>query len=627
MPYPLLGTSRQYANSRGYDPSHLGKRDDEQKAKDCLKNLLVLAEQRLFWEPAIDNIIAYVNHGRRFITDRDLWDGQQTGQMVYDDCAMLARNKLRDGMVGNLFPRGEPWFGLELPGKFNFPRTSRMRSWTGKRVDSYPEVRHWLQDTQTVMYAAFNRSNFYDVMPEFISDGATCGTAHLLTEEDLESASIVFTVPHFRECYIAENQWGKVDTCYRVYRMTLRQLAQKFGWEEMLRIEPNFQRDYESNMHGERDVLHAIYPRADYEPGRIDAKGKRWVSEWVYCRGGKILVPGTGKTNPSLGDEKNLIAQEGGYDSMPSITWRWRKNNDEVYGRGPGHDSFVSIALSNQMSRTNLITAQKLAEPAYVVYSDMRGIFRTEPKSVMYIESNRGDIRARMPQILPTGAQNLPFNIEYQEKVQQIINEHFHTDVFLMMSALAKAGDTSRMVIQQVQELQGEKAAILGTRVGNLQSEAFDPLIFRVYSIEAAAGRIPMPPPILLESVHGTVEVQYLGPLAQAQTRLSKVRALQSGIGLSTQVTQLNPISMDKIDFDKVVEELLDATGFPASCVRDDRMVMQIRQHRNQQMQQQQTAEVVPQLAKAAAALSKQPEAGSILKQLMGGEEGTAPTP
>lgn len=618
MTYPF--GSRTYATDKGYSLSKLGGQTDDQRAKDCLKYLQVLADQRLFWEPMIDNIIAYVNHGRRFITDRDLWDGQQTGQYVYDDTAMLARNMLTDGMVGYLCSRNQPWFALELPGKFNFPRTSPMRQWTGQRVDAYPQVQKWLQDCQTVMYSAFNRSNFYDVVTEFISDGATCGTANMLVEEDIQRAAINFLVPHFRECYIAENQFKKVDTVYRVYKMTLRQLSQKFGWEEMCSVElpGKFQRDYESNMYSERDVLHAIYPREDYEPWRIDARGKQWASVWVYSRGGKILQYNSNR-GATLADSQNSIVKESGYDSMPIITWRWRTNSDEVYGRGPAHDAFVSIAQLNQMGRTNLVTAQRAAEPPLVAYSDQRGAIQRGPNGITYMESNRGDIRLRMPQPLYTGVQSLPFAIEYQDRVRQIVNSHFHTDVFMMMSQLAQAGQSERMVVEQIMELQGEKAAILGTRVGNLQSEAFDPLINRVYSIEAAAGRIPEPPDILLATVHGPVEVQYLGPLAQAQTRLTKVRAIQSGMQLATQVAQLNPAAIDVIDTDSAVIEILDATGFPASCLRDPKMVAMIRQQRMQQQAQEAQVEAAPKLAKAAAALSKAPESGSALKMLMGG--------
>ena len=624
MPYPFTSGSRQYINEKGFAPTKLGSRDSDQKAKDCLKYLLVLAEQRLFWEPQIDNIIAYVNHSRRFITDRDLWAGQQTGQFVYDDTAMLARNKLVDGMVGYLCSRNQPWFGLEIPGKFNFPRHSGMRAWNGQRVDAYPQVQRWLQECLTVMYSAFNRSNFYDQVTEFISDGATCGTASNLVEEDIENARIVFTVPHFREIFIAENQYGEVDTVYRVYKMTLRQLAQKFGWDEMCQVERNFQRDYENNMFGERDVLHAIYPREDYQPWRIDAAGKKWASDWVYCRGGKILEFGSQAKAPALANSKEAIIKEGGYDSMPAIVWRWRKNSDEVYGRGPAHDAFVSIAKINQMGRTNLVTAQQAAEPPLVAYSDLRGAIQRTAGGVTYMEANRGDIRTRMPQQLTTGVQNLPFTVEFQDRVAAVINEFFHTDVFMMMSQLAQGGKSERMVTEQVMELQGEKAAILGTRVGNLQSEAFDPLINRVYSIEAAAGRIPTPPDILLESVHSGVEVQYLGPLAQAQTRLTTVRSIQSFLQVATQIAQMDPTIIHAINGPQMLRTVADKVDLPVDCVYDAKTFEKIIQGINQQAQHQQMVEDAPKLARAAASMAKAPEAGSALQTLMGGGKDNA---
>lgn len=616
MAYPWVGNSLQN-DKPGWAPSKLGPQTEDEKAKSCLKYLLVLAEQRLFWEPQIDNIIAYVNHGRRFITDRDLWDGQQTGQYIYDDTAMLARNMLTDGMVGYLCSRNQPWFALELPGKFNFPRSSGMRAWNGQRADSFPQVKMWLQESQEVMYSAFNRSNFYDTVTEFISDGATCGTSHFLIEEDIQRQSINFLVPHFRECYIATNQYGKVDTNYRVYKMTLRQLAQKFGWDEMARIEPNWKKDYESNMYSERDVLHAIYPRQDYQPWRIDFKGKPWESTWVYRKGGRIIEANSRGLSLAESNAETLI-KEGGYDSMPIITWRWRVNSDEVYGRGPAHDAWVSIAKINQMGRTNLVTGQRAAEPPLVAYSDQRNAIQRGPNGITYLENNRGDLRTRMPQPLYTGVQNLPFTIEMENKVAQVINQHFHTDVFMMMSQLSQQGNQSRMVVEQVMELQGEKAAILGTRVGNLQSEAFDPLISRVFQIEAAAGRIPEPPDILTETVHGPVEVQYLGPLAQAQTRLTKVRAIQSGVALLKEIAQVNPASVDVVDYDRASLEVLDAVSFPASCIRDPKMVEAIRQQRNHQAQVQQQIEAAPAIAKMAAALSKSPEAGSAVQKMLG---------
>jgi hypothetical protein len=341
----------------------------------------------------------------------------------------------------------------------------------------------------------------------------------------------------------------------------------------------------------------------------------------MSCKGGKILERGGSDKTPALADPKNVISTESGYDTMPIITWRWRVNSDEVYGRGPAHDAFVSIAQLNQMGRTNLITAQRAAEPPLVAYSDMRGAIQRGPNGITYVESNRGDIRTRAPMPLQTGVQNLPFSIEYQDRVAKIVNQHFHTDVFMMMSQLANAGKSERMVQEQVMELQGEKAAILGTRVGNLQSEAFDPLINRVFSIEAEAGRIPKTPDILLESVHGPVQVQYLGLLAQAQTRLTTVRSIQSFMQIAGQIAQFDPSIIHAINAPLILRTVRDAVNAPVDCVYDEKTFAGIVQQLQHNAQVQQEADIIPKFAKAAAALGKSPESGSIMKQLMSGEE------
>jgi hypothetical protein len=304
---------------------------------------------------------------------------------------------------------------------------------------------------------------------------------------------------------------------------------------------------------------------------------------------------------------------------MPTISWRWRKNNDEVYGRGPAHDAFVSIAQLNQMGRTNLITAQRAAEPPLVAYSDLRGAIQRGPDGVTYVEANRGDLRARMPQPLHNGVQNLPFTVDYQDRIRQIVNQHFHTDVFMMMSQLANQGKSERMVQEQVMELQGEKAAILGTRVGNLQSEAFNPIIERVFHIESEAGRISSPPDILLESAHEGVQIMYMGMLAQAQTRLTTVRNIQSLLTATTQIAQIDPTIIHAINAPQILRTIRDAVNAPVDTVYDEKTFAQIMQNLQQQAKQQQMVESIPPLAKAASSLAKQPESGSILKELMGG--------
>jgi Bacteriophage head to tail connecting protein. len=532
-----------------------------------------------------------------------------------------------DGMTGYMCSRNQPWFALQLPSKMVFPRSSILRGWSGKRLDEFPEVQRWLQNTQEEMYLAFNQSNFYDIVPEFIGDGVSIGTGYMLIEEDVDSAKLAFLVPHFRECFVAENRYGKVDTLYRVYKITLRQLATKFDWDELKKIDNNLENRYKSNMHEEVEILHAVYPRQDYTPWRIDLKGKQWESVYLYRKSGKLMAPLAAIGSPE--DQSRVLSlkegeyatAEGGYDSFPYIAWRWRKNNDEIYGRGCGHDAWISIALDNQMGRTNLKTGQRAAEPPLVAYSDLRGAIQKDADGITFVESNRGDIRTRAPMPLYAGGvQNLPFSIEYQDKVKAVINKHFHTDVFMLLTQLAQNKASERMVTEQVFELMNEKAAVLGTRVGNLQSEAFDPLIRRVYSIESKARRTPPPPDILLQTIHGPVEIQYLGPLAQAQTRLSKVRSIQTGLQLTEQAAKiLGPECADYINKGETMKDIFNSCGFPAKDTQDDKMVMQIQQQRNKIQEQERQAEQAPKIARAIATMQKTTEKGSPLAALTGG--------
>jgi len=107
--------------------------------------------------------------------------------------------------------------------------------------------------------------------------------------------------------------------------------------------------------------------------------------------------------------------------------------------------------------------------------------------------------------------------------------------------------------------------------------------------------------------------------LAQAQSRLTKVRSIQSGLGLLQQIAQIDPLAPHYVDTVEMVKEAWTATGAPASCLLSLKQITQIRQMAQQQQERQQQIENAPKIAKAAALASKGAEPDSPLKQLMGG--------
>ena len=129
---------------------------------------------------------------------------------------------------------------------------------------------------------------------------------------------------------------------------------------------------------------------------------------------------------------------------------------------------------------------------------------------------------------------------------------------------------------------------------------------------------MPEAPPEVIELYGGRLEVEYIGPLAQAQMRLSKARSIQAGISLMAQLAQIAPQALDMIDFDGAILEALDASGFPRGYVRDRKQIEAIRQQRHAMEQQQQLAEALPAMAKAYRLAGQKAQPGSLAEALTG---------
>jgi len=567
-------------------------RTDKQKADDVVKMKGYLATIRQPYENMVDEVIKYINHSRRTIKEKDTVKGLQTGKDVYDGTAMSASNLLGDGVHGYMCSQSMHWFDFMIPGKMNYPRSSRnMRGWAGKRLDEYPEVKIWLNDSEDVQYDALNRSNFYSINPTYVREGATVGTATYFIEEDEGAGRIVFTLPHFRECYIAENQYGQVDTVYRVYKLTLRQMVQMWGMERMEELDRGFKRAYGSNPYVEREVIHAVYPRSDYDYTKLNGANRPVARMWVMVSPLKLI-------------------EETGYWDPPTVTWRWRKNSDELYGRSPGWDVYTDVMTANQQGRSNLIAGQKMVEGPMVGPSDLRGQVMTGPNGWTWVDN----MEKQMPRPLNDKIQ-LPYAKDSQDRTDNKIREHFHVDFFLML--YQAAFKQVQLTATQVIGMQGEQAAVLGTRIGNFQSEGLDPIMDRVFNIESRAGRMPEVPDIVREHGINRIEIDYLGPLAQAQKKLFRVQSMRAGLEMAGGVAAVIPNSVDVINGDKTMKEALELSGFPLSCIRDDDEVAAVRQMRAQAQMEQTAIQNAVDLGKAAPGAGKKPEEGSPLDAMM----------
>jgi hypothetical protein len=580
------------------------KQSDSKKAAEIIKRLDQLKEIRrpyeLLWDEEIE-FVAYTMRPVRYYQNYQWQQGTRVGTTVYDGTAMSALNLMADGFQGYLVGRALRWLALRLPHPVEFSRTSLMRTFNGKRMDQIPEIRQYLTFKEEVMYSAFQRSNFYDCLGRWIRDCGTIGTSWLMQEEEIGRGTIAFHVLHPRQCFIGENCYDRVDTVFREYRLSLRKMVQKWG-EEVLSGEPEMDRQYRTNPYVEYDIVHAIYPRDDIQmyqagPGKwkpkLDKKNKPYASMWV------------------LKGKKKLL-EESGFDTLPIHTWRWDTNTGETYGWGPTTEALVDVITGNQLSKDMMIASQMQAQPMWNVPEEMRGEVSIRPRALNYFKDP-----ARIMSAIENKAK-LPWAKEREDMVKAAIRDHYHVDFFMMLSRAAF--ENIQLTATQVLEMTGEKAVVLGPKIGRWESEGLDQVVDNVDAIETAAGRMPDPPQVLLDVAAGkSIQVDYIGPLAMAQKAMFKRQGITSALETAKPWFEIFPESKLVVKPDKAVRKILeDDEHFPNDAIRTDEEYQAETEKVNQQIAQQQQLAVADRMAQHAPGLTKAPEPGSPMEQVMG---------
>lgn len=433
------------------------------------------------WEQLWQNVLSFVIPLLEDWTDTKR--GKQFGN-VYDSRPISILTMAAEGVFGSLINPTAHWWDMK-------PAKSQLQN---------DEVfRRWLQDIVVSMYDAIQRSNFYTVMLPFIKHGLSLGTSTLLMEEDVASGRIVFIVPHPREIYLAENRFGEVDTVYREYPITLINYVDRFGKEK---LPESYKTRYLQTPYAEIKILHAIYPRKNFDPNIKEGKGKKWASNW-YCN----ILP-----------KESRLIEENGSDFFPGIVWRYETSGNEVYGRSPCMDAFADMAALNLIRQDLEIAGQLSARPPINIPPSMRDKTDISPHGLNYFD----DPNSKLEFVRATG--EYPIAKDREELVVAIIERHLKVDVFTMLAKIDR-----EMTAYEVAQRLGENAMRASSMTNRLTKEGIEPTLDKIFQIEKENGRLP-PQPMLPFVGKAPTTYNFLGPLAQMQQIIFKGLNLESGV-------------------------------------------------------------------------------------------------
>jgi hypothetical protein len=292
-------------------------------SKGLLSRYERLEGQRQNWETHWQEVADYMQPRKADVTKQRA-RGDKRMEQVFDSSPIQAVELLAASLHGMLTNPSTPWFTLRFKDE---------------EIDNEDEAKLWLEEATATMYTAFNRSNFQQEIFELYHDLITFGTACMFIEED-DDDIIKFSTRHINEVFIAENDKGRIDTIFRRFKISARAAVQKFGDATSTDIRGIFKKD----PYQEVEILHAVYPRSDFNPNKKDKGNMPFESVYMeYKNANELSISG--------------------FKEFPFVVPRYLKASNEIYGRSPAMTALPDVKMLNEMSKTTIKAAQKQVDP------------------------------------------------------------------------------------------------------------------------------------------------------------------------------------------------------------------------------------------------------------------------
>lgn len=521
-----------------------------------------LMNERSSFEPVWQDCGRFILPKRPRFMVNEVNRGERKDEAIIDSTATLAHRTLRSGMMSGITSPARPWFRL----------TTR-----DPQIAENPNVKIFLDNVTTAMRSIFLKSNFYNSLPIIYGDLGVFGTAALFIEENPDD--VLLTQPFaIGSYYISTNEKLRVDVFHREFRMSVRNMITKFGWDKggikwevfSSRIKEMYDRgDIEQYI----TVCHTIMPNKDYNPYNKSIKNKKYIS--VYY---ELGTGGRYSSNylDSLDEDKYLSVS--GYDIFPVLCPRWEVNGEDVYSTSwPGLDCLGDIKQLQLGEKKILMAIDKIVDPPLKGSSALRaqkvGIL---PGDISF------DDQGTLSPIYQIDSRIMELENK-QNQVRQRIQKGFYEDLFLMLDNL---NDRQRTATE-IAERHEEKLLALGPVLEQLNQDLLDPLIEITFSYMFKQDKLP-PIPEELQGVD--LKVEYISIMAQAQ----KIAGLASIDRFSQYVYGLASVYPDavmKINPDKMINYYAEITGIPNEIIRTDEEVEAMRQAQAQAQAQAQQAQ------------------------------------
>ncbi len=449
--------------------------------------------------------------------------GPMLNSRLVDATGILAMRVLAAGLQGGLTSPARPWFRLSLDD------ADLAKSRQGQE---------WLDECADRMRVVLHRSNFYNVMHTLYAELGTFGTAFAFELAD-PRWGFSFVPLCAGEYALDCNERRRVDTVFRRVSMSLRQMAASFGAKA---LPEELRAILRRNPDQRFLVAQAVFPRAERQPGRADARGMAFASlHWLEGREGAHPL------------------RVSGFRGFPGFGPRWDAAGNDVYGRSPAMDALPDCRMLQQMGITTLKAIHKAVDPPMSVAAGLRSVgLDLTPGAVNYVDSIPGQSpQAATPlvQVRP----DLATARKAMEAVQNQIRAGLYNDLFKLVLE-----GRSQVTASEIAAREEEKLVLIGPVLERLHDELFLPLIDRTFELMRELDMLPPTPP---ELAGRRLRVEFVSLLAQAQ-KLVGTGAADRYMALAGRAAAVWPEALDCLNVDRLLESDAATLGLPVSLTR-----------------------------------------------------------
>jgi hypothetical protein len=506
---------------------------------------------------------------------------------IFDSTPARAVATAASGLHGGLTSPSVQWFSFYVGEYKNF------------RERAASAAKDWVYNAQVCVRDVLAASNFYSAIQKFYLEELGYLTACMMITQDDR------TVARFQALDIGSYWLGHGDdrrpnVLYRRLSSTARDIVSRYGRANTPKrvIEAVERRQGDRRFY----VIQAIQPWNHF--GALPGRRRQWEYEDVR------FVEGSGEEDP--------ILFRGGYATQPFVAVRWGDSGDSTYGRGgPG----LSQLSDNKQLQTITLAANIALEwkiqPPWLVPPELKEKLGNGIVPGQIIPYSGDPRNAGIVPLVPAEAFNFQHVLLKCQDLRELVRDSFFNPYFTLIQSRNR-----QMTATEVMQLIQEKSDLLGPVVTQNMSEGLTPMLERTYGLSEAAGLLPPAP--------AEIAGEELRPYFTSSLAIAQRQASLSGMNVFAawyvQQIQLGNVEVkDVIDTDAWLRELAETEQVPASILRGEDEVEEIRADRARQAQEARRAESLRAGAQAAHNLGGASVGPDSLLGKMLGTEAEAP--